>query len=288
MSVAVCRAAGLIVIVVGNGKRRRVAWDPCDPGCRALFGTVRAERVIPVERAWPRWADAERAVGGPSSGCSGPAGLHGTGLRGRAGELRWRPGAHPHAARRAGRRTAGRARRSPLLRSARHSARLTSSSSEPRAASPGDQAGDDVPDLGEPPDRLGVPRDQQVQPPLGAVVDRGSARGRVVELLLGLGVAAVTVLSACLVASVTVCSASAGPRYQAVSLGPGRGDRALGLLLRRGEHALGPVLRLGPSRSVSSLTSALSLSVSAVATSRICVISRRPSRARTSPRRRRA
>ena len=91
-----------------------------------------------------------------------------------------------------------------------------------------DQAGDDVPDLGEPPDRLGVPRDQQVQPSLGAFVDRGRPRGRVVELLLGLRDRgrdrAVGVLGG---VGDRLLGALLSRRDQAVGLGPGRGDRAL-------------------------------------------------------------
>jgi hypothetical protein len=92
-----------------------------------------------------------------------------------------------------------------------------------------------------------VPGGQQVQAALGAVVNRGGPRRRLVERLLGLCLRAGQGGLGFLVRlGGSALGLGPGGGHGLLGLGPRGGDGPLGLLLGRGEHALGLLARLGP------------------------------------------
>ena len=112
---------------------------------------------------------------------------------------------------------------------------------------PGHKRGDHVADLGQPPDRLGVPGHEQVEPAFGTVVDGGGPRGGLVEDLLGLSLGAGHGGLGLLV-RVRHRALGLGPGGVPglLRLGPGAGHRVLRLLLGGAQHPLGLALGLGP------------------------------------------
>ncbi len=110
----------------------------------------------------------------------------------------------------------------------------------------GHEAGDTLQDVGEPLDRLRVPRGQEVQAALRAVVNGGGSRRRLVERLLSLGLRAgqgALRLLPRLGRGALRLGAGGGERF--FRLSARGGDRPFGLFLGRRQHALGLLAGLG-------------------------------------------